>query len=348
MQQTKQSILRIVSVNLAVFLALALALIFVAEMGLRHFIPGADHSGMMRLTSTPIAYEMIPNLYIVREGVKIRTNSDGFRDSEFKDNSKPGKFVIAVLGDSFTFGQGVSQSETFPVILQKLLNRSNNADRFRVWNLGVSGYNTEQEAYQLQHFVLDRKPNWVVVGYNINDVEPIGVDPSLVRKEEKSQESSIGRLAKYIENDLLITQFVKQRIGNLIRLFDPNWYASSYVQDTVNQYLAPDGAWRKEVSVLLEKMKTECDSRGVGFTVALLPAMLDFKNYPFKKGNDVILEFCRNNKIDCIDTLSYFKNEKFMSLWVSSMDPHPNAQAQRIYAKAIADHLNGQIPTKSK
>ena len=71
MQQTKQSILRIVSVNLAVFLALALALIFVAEMGLRHFIPGADHSGMMRLTSTPIAYEMIPNLYIVREGVKI-------------------------------------------------------------------------------------------------------------------------------------------------------------------------------------------------------------------------------------------------------------------------------------
>ncbi|MGC8602727.1 MAG: hypothetical protein ACP5VS_03445, partial [Desulfomonilaceae bacterium] len=198
----------------------------------------------------------------------------------------------------------------------------------------------------LQHFVLDKKPNWVVVGYNINDVEPIGVDPSLVRKEEKSQESLIRRLVKYIKNDLLIIQFVKQRIGNLIRLFDPNWYASTYIQDTVNQYVAPDGAWRKQVSALLENMKTECDSRGIGFTVALLPAMLDFKNYPFKKGNDVILEFCKNKKIDCIDTLSYFKNEKFMNLWVSSMDPHPNAKAQEIYAKAIADHLKKRIPTE--
>ena len=129
-----------------------------------------------------------------------------------------------------------------------------------IW--GVSGYNTEQEAYQLQHFVLDRKPNWVVVGYNINDVEPIGVDPSLVRKEEKSQESLIGRLTKYIENDLLITQFVKQRIGNLIRLFDPNWYASTYVQDTVNQYLAPDGAWRNNVSVLLGKNENRVRFKG--------------------------------------------------------------------------------------
>ena len=343
MPQTKQSNLKIILINIVILGILSLLLVVFGEIALRSFIPSANHSGMVRLTNTPIAYEMMPNLNIVREGVQIRTNSDGFRDNDFTGEPKPGQFVIAVLGDSFTFGQGVPQSETFPVLLQKLLNKADNTNRIRVWNLGVSGYNTEQEAYQLENFVLDRKPNWVVVGYNINDVEPIGVDPSLVRKEEKSKESLIGRLAKYIENDLLITQFVKQRIGNLIRLFDPNWYASTYIQDTVNQYLAADGAWRNEVSALLKKMKTECDSRGIGFTVALLPAMLDFKRYPFQKADNVILGFCKKNQIDCIDILSYFTNENFMNFWVSAMDAHPNVKAQEIFAKALADHLGNKV-----
>ena len=317
MPKNKQSFLKIILINLLILGIMALLLTVTGEIAIRSYIPGVDHSGMVRLTNTPITYEMIPNLNIVREGVQIKTNSDGYRDNDFTREPKPGEFVIAVLGDSFTFGQGVPQSETFPAVLQKLLNKNNGPDRFRVWNLGVSGYNTEQEAYQLEHFVLDKKPNWVVVGYNINDIEPIGIDPGLVKSEEESEQSFFGHAVKYIQDDLLITQFVKQRIGNLIRLFDPNWYASTYIQDTVNQYLDPDGPWHKKVSGLLKKMKIECESRGIGFTVALLPAMLDFQNYPFQKADDVIMEFCKNNNIDCIDILSYFKNDKFMNLWVS-------------------------------
>ncbi len=343
MPKSKQSILKIVLVNLVILGTTVLLLIVFGEIAIRSFIPSADHSGMVRLTSTPITYEMIPNLDIVREGVQINTNSDGFRDIEFTGEPKAGQFVIALLGDSYVFGQGVPQSETLPAILQGLLNRYHKTGRFRVWNLGVSGYNTEQEAYQLEHFVLDKKPNWVVVGYNINDIEPIGVDPGLIKTEEKSEQSMWGRLSRYIHNDLLITQFVKQRIGNFIRLFNPNWYASTYAQDTVNQYLAPDGPWHEKVSGLLKRMKSECESKGIGFTVALLPAMLDFRNYPFQKANNIILDFCKKNQIDCIDTLSYFKNQNFMNFWVSSMDPHPNAKAQKIYAKAIADHLKPKI-----
>ncbi|MGC8659164.1 MAG: SGNH/GDSL hydrolase family protein [Desulfomonilaceae bacterium] len=345
MSKNKPSLLKIVIINLSLLAIMVMALAFLGEIALRAFIPSADHSGMVRLTSTAITYEMIPNLNIVREGVRIKTNSDGFRDSEFTEEPRPGQFVIAVLGDSFTFGQGVPQSKTFPAILQNLLNDAHIAKKFRVWNLGVSGYNTEQEAYQLEHFVLDRKPGWVVVGYNINDIEPIGVDPNLVKKEEKSEQSVWVRITRYVQQDLLIIQFLKQRVGNLIRLFDPNWYASTYIQDTVNQYLAPDGPWHDQVSMLLKKMNAECESRGIGFTVALLPAMLDFQNYPFKRANELILAFCKKNQIDCIDILPYFKNKKFMNFWVSSMDPHPNAEAQEIIARALADHLGNKVFT---
>ena len=342
MPQSKQSKLKIFLINLFVLVALLLLFSVLGEIALRSFIPKVDHTGMNRLTSSPLTYEMIPNLNIVREGVQISTNSDGFRDTEFTGEPKPGQFVIAVLGDSFTFGQGVPQSETFPAVLQKLLNSSKNSDRFRVWNLGVCGYNIEQESYLLADFVLPRKPNWVVVGYNIVDCRPIQVDPDLVRKEEKDHRSLISRLIKYVENDLVITQLVKQRTGNLIRLFDPNWYASSYVQDTLNQYLTPDGGWIK-VSALLKKMKTECDKKGIGFTIANLPAMMDFTNYPYNKANDVIISFCKDNDIDCVDILPYFKGHNYMKLWVSAIDGHANADAQQIFAKAVAVHLEEKL-----
>ena len=239
-------------------------------------------------------------------------------------------------------GRESLRSETMPVILQKILNKSSKVPRFRVWNLGVSGYNTEQEAYLLKSFVLPRKPNWVVVGYNINDCEPIGVDPSSVKKEERVEQPLRIRWYNFF-NNLLITQFVKQRIGNFIRLFDSHWYASTYVQDTLNQYLEPNNGWTK-VSDLLLKMKTDCDREGVGFTVAILPAMLNFSNYPFIRADDVITSFCKANGIDCIDVLQYFKGHNFMNYWVSALDPHPNAKAQRIFAQTVADHLSRKIP----
>ncbi len=343
MENRKQSIFRILFINLAILGILFVAFVVIGELVLRHFIPSWGHWGLVELTSTPITYEMKPNLQIVREGVEIKTNSDGFRDSDFAGEPKPGEFLIAVLGDSFVFGQGVPQSETFPAVLEKILNKSQDAETFRVWNLGVSGYNTEQENYLLKSFVLPRKPDWVVVGYNINDLEPIGIDPNAVEKEQYGQSPLIDRFKNYLLNDLLITQFVKQRAGNVIRLFYPTWYGSTYIQDTLNQYLSSDGEWNK-VSKLLKQMKTECDNKGVGFTVALLPAMLDFENYPYKTANDLILSFCEENSIDCIDMLPYFKGHNFMNYWVSSMDAHPGGQAQELFAKALVAHLKDKIP----
>ncbi|MFA6223177.1 MAG: SGNH/GDSL hydrolase family protein [Desulfomonilaceae bacterium] len=342
MKNRKQSILNIFLTNLFVLGILVVVLAVIGELTLRHYIPSWDHSGLVELTSTPIVYEMKPNLQIVREGVEIKTNSDGFRDTNFSGEPKPGEFLIAVLGDSFVFGQGVPQSETMSVILQNLLNQSGKTQRFRVWNLGVSGYNTEQEAYLLKSFVLPRKPNWVVVGYNINDCEPIGVDPNSVEKEQHSHEPLIDRLQNYFLDDLLITQFVKQRAGNLIRLFDPTWYASNYVQDTLNQYISSNGGWAK-ISSLLKQMKLECDSEKIGFTLAILPAMLNFDNYPYKPANDLILSFCKKNSIDCVDILSSFKGHNLMKYWVSALDAHPNQSAQRIFANALADHLIRQF-----
>jgi lysophospholipase L1-like esterase len=342
MSNSKHSGTRTVLINLLVFGVLLALIIVIGELLLRLFIPKIDYRGISRLASSPIAYEMIPNINVEREGVKISTNSDGFRDTDFSGEPRPDQFVIAVLGDSFTFGQGVPQSETFPAVLQKLLNQSHDAQKFRVWNLGVSGYNTEQESYLLKSFVLPRKPNWVVVGLNLNDYEPIVVDNTVGGREEPGDGSVLNRLINFFLEDLLITQVVKLKVGNLIRIFDPNWTNTPYFQEISNEYLKPSGGWAN-MAMLLQNMKNEADAEGVGFTIAVLPAMLDFQNYLLEEVNDVIVNFCKNHNIDYVDLLPYFKAESAGNWNVSSIDTHPNSRAQRIFAKALADHFNEKV-----
>lgn len=341
-RKRSESLTKILFVNFMIGVILIFALIVIGELVLRLFIPTIDYRGISKLSSSPIAYEMIPDTRVVREGVTISTNSDGFRDTDFSEEPRSDQYLIAVLGDSFTFGQGVSQSETFPTIFQKLLNQSHEDPKFRVWNLGVSGYNTEQQSYLLKSFVLPRKPNWVVVGYNLNDYEPIVIDQTLFGKDHSGNGSVINRLMTFVRKDMLITQVVQLKLGNLIRIFDPNWTNSPYFQEVMNQYLKSNGGWTN-VSMSLNNMKSECDASGVGFTIAILPVMWDFHNYLFEEVNDVIVNFCKNNNIDYVDMLPYFKAEKAANWCVSSIDTHPNSRAHGIFAKALADHFNGKI-----
>jgi lysophospholipase L1-like esterase len=94
-------------------------------------------------------------------------NSWGFRDREFSAH-KPGVTRIASLGDSVTAGLGVADVEdTYPKILERLLGGT--GGRVEVFNLGVGGYDTEQEVEALRVNVDRLRPDVVSVGFSMND-----------------------------------------------------------------------------------------------------------------------------------------------------------------------------------
>lgn len=281
---------------------------------------------------------MIPSSDIVKQGVRITTNSDGYRDREFEDPSSSGQFVIAVLGDSYTFAQGVPQENTYPAVMERILNQQVGKDYFRVWNLGVSGYNTEQESHVLQTFVLPKRPAWVVVGYNINDYEPINVPAIGPPGHIQESLERLDRQKNILDIDLVVIDFVKHRLGDLIRKVRPGWYHSSYVTDVKKAYLDPSGPWQK-VARTIKSMHERCNTEGIGFSVALLPVMFDFTRYEFSDVHAIVYAFCKENGIDVIDVAPFFKGMHAMQLQVSLMDPHPNAAAQAIFARTIAKYL---------
>jgi len=72
-----------------------------------------------------------------------KTNSYGYRCSEFSNFQEGGKNVV-VLGCSHTFGEGLEEEEIWVNILAKSLEDKNSIRKLRWWNLARPGGNADQ------------------------------------------------------------------------------------------------------------------------------------------------------------------------------------------------------------
>jgi hypothetical protein len=102
--------------------------------------------------------QAIPNTWgttvtILNEG--IRSNGSG----ELRDGADP----ILAIGDSFTFGEQVSDWETWPAQLEQLLGR-------KVINGGVSGYGIDQAFLRARRFLSQYQFSTVIFSFIPDDI----------------------------------------------------------------------------------------------------------------------------------------------------------------------------------
>jgi hypothetical protein len=102
----------------------------------------------------------------LRRTIRVTTfshgQSVGFRDHAFRGGPR-----VAILGDSYVFGYGVDQNETFPAQLERKLRSSGRA--VDVVNAGVPGYGAWLERMFLEKDVLPLHPALVFVAVFEND-----------------------------------------------------------------------------------------------------------------------------------------------------------------------------------
>ncbi|HEX3034009.1 MAG TPA: hypothetical protein VHT73_02615 [Thermodesulfobacteriota bacterium] len=94
----------------------------------------------------------------------VKINSHGFRDKERSHEKKKGVFRILVLGDSMTEALQIPLEQSYPYILETMLN-SESGKRFEVVNLAVSGFNTAQEYLMFKYYGLKYQPDFVILSF---------------------------------------------------------------------------------------------------------------------------------------------------------------------------------------
>ena len=90
----------------------------------------------------------------------LNTNSKGLRGKrDFSYTKNKETLRILILGDSFTFGDEVSDDETYSHYLQEMLPRS------EIINMGVHGYGHDQMLILLKEEGIKYKPDIVILGF---------------------------------------------------------------------------------------------------------------------------------------------------------------------------------------
>ncbi len=124
----------------------------------------------VRSDDPQISYALKPHLRERAFRSVITTNSLGLRSPE-PDGERP---VIAVLGDSITFGYGVQDNESLPARLQALL------PGYDVQNGAVPGYNLMQESATYARSLSPLAPEALVLVFYWNDLADM--DPAVLHQ----------------------------------------------------------------------------------------------------------------------------------------------------------------------
>ncbi len=174
-------------VLLTVF-SIALAL-FGTELALGRWFPQLtvqqvlkDRPAMYR-SSNVLFMELLPRFQGgLRESefdTSIRVNSLGYRQDEFKPHKGQGLRIV-VVGDSFTFGYGVEEPDSYPRVIERQLadvqlaevRTSNELPPVEVINAGVPAWWTDAYYLYLKEYGLALEPDLVLLGLFMgNDID---------------------------------------------------------------------------------------------------------------------------------------------------------------------------------
>jgi lysophospholipase L1-like esterase len=332
--------------NLAVMAVAAAIPCGVAEVVLRITAPPADTPELFRKLPTPVEWSGRPHARGIYTGVPVAFNALGLRDAERSPQPAPGTIRILALGDSVTFGMGVTHDQTYPRQTEALLNaaRGPHAPPVEVLNMGMPGYNTLHQLAQLRELGLALQPRVVVLGFLYNDVEQssaqkeAGGTPKAKQSLLRETQSRVNAATLWLKKNSLFFAWLTPRLGMVLRPLGFKGFGQ--IGEVKDQYVDSNPHWRRVRDALLE-MKRLTAERGVELVVMIVPAMAQFDDatYPIKEYHQAVATFCRENGIRVLDLLPAFWGLDGTRLWIHATDGHPNAEGQRIIARSLAEFL---------
>ena len=336
-------------------LASTLVIFLLFEIILRIFLPqerqDLDHPPIFlpddslghRLRSNYQSKNVTKNL-----NYSISTDAYGNRlsSSEF-DSKYP---TIIGIGDSYTFGHGVNNHETYLEQLKSLMQKKDYM--YNIINLGVCGYGTHNALRNLNNFLEIRpsiNPNIILLGFFLgNDFED---NARAISPQKHIRYTTL--FIKIIFGKFHTYRFVRSAITKLMykaRKKQKNDITSS--NEKAGKSLSSDDnkvIWGKEETLkylielndLVKKLNSE-------FIILIMPDLNDIKNSNIKR--DYIKSICKQKQIAFLDLHqgmlkilgleeNNFQDNIYFKENYYNPDNHWNSRGHKVAAQFISNNI---------
>ncbi len=303
-----------------------------------------EHRSLYVVSDIPgLIYENLPGFRGRYAHAPVRVNSRGLRGPEFEIEKREGLFRVIVLGDSFAFGHGVEDDETFPAQLGASLNEGAARPEFEVLNAGVNGYNTRQELAWLLERGLPLKPDLVILTFFHNDLGnpyEFTIEDGKLASRYHPGGVPIPRFIKtFLRERSALYWFCVQRLSIARGLFTRRESGENAVD---RPFSAIDREGWEDSMRTMKRLRDACRAKGVGTLFLIHPELSPPAEFMLKAARAEFARFCEREGIPCLDLRDAFGDRDPTSLWVSRVNRHTNAEGNRLIAAAIAAWIREQ------
>lgn len=304
--------------------------------------------------------------------VRVTTNSLGYRGKEIAFDKKPGTKRILVLGDSFTFGVGIRDEETYPYQLEQVLKEKGYSNA-EVVNAGYAdAFSPDSYYLYLKERGIKLAPDIVLVGFFVyNDISDLA-ETVWEKTDEDGLPEKISSCCRVVDGGILRNKMVdfKYRIPvlresqfylflintlqNKFHLFKPGGYLPTKDETNLGCAMSPYcihnyKSEEEKVYKVLSAAREISEKEGVQFSVVLIPLdhQLNPQKYNFWFIDQHNLDFVQKRlgkefgerRINYLDLYPVFDKARDKGSPFLPKDLHFNGLGGRIAAESIADYL---------
>ncbi len=273
--------------------------------------------------------------------IAMPRNSFNYRDYEYAVAKPPNTCRILIAGDSFTLGAAVNLDDTYPKKLEQFLNRYGNAGgtAYEVLNLSRMGRSTPTEAAVLMAYARRLKPDMVIIGYCLNDVEDwenrdymLKLWEKCLLRDFKKPRGWRGFLyahsaaARTVARRIFNTKAQRGRIKYYHKLYRDDFSGWQKGRKALNEL----GEFAREKHIKAGILIFPIFGYGLG------------DGYPFLAIHEKLHQAISDAGLDYLDLLPYYRGQDPNRLVVRPIgDTHPNEMAYRIAAEALWLRIKG-------
>jgi len=256
----------------------------------------------------------------------INTDANGLRSLAAGEPIGPhraGEFRIAVVGDSVTFGEGVSRTEeTFAQVLEETLNRGQEAVKTRVFNFAASAYSVQVMAATLRRRMLLVEPDLVMIA-----IIPSDFDLDRTPAVDGRGNLTDNKLSGFLSRDSALRPWLRKI--HLLYLVRDLVYPRLDRTRKAEEILAA-GELPASYSYLND-FRATAKEHGIPYRVVLLPSLKSrFHNLASRLRADDL------SFVDLEPLREKFTEKEFRA---SRFDTHPSAAVHRAIGEALAEEI---------